>query len=204
MKRQTFYLIGLAILTSGLQAHADSPDTRHWIARIGVHPIDPKPNSHPEYRVDNAVAVSLGATYLFTKHWGLELFGAAPAEHDVRDLAGERVGTFDLLPLATTMQYHVSDARDRIRAYAGAGVAYAAIRNEKTMGSLATSRVQLDRSIGLTAAIGLDMNMGSRWFVNIDARWFDIDADMKVDGQQRGRLELDPYALGLSIGRRLR
>jgi len=204
MKRQSLCWIGLAMLGCATYAHADSQDTRHWIARIGVHPISPKPNNHPEFHVDNSNAVSLGATYLFTKHWGLELFGTVPAEHDLLDAAGERVGAFDMLPLTATIQYHVSDANGRIRAYAGAGVSYASFGDERPKGALAASRLQLGSSVGPAAAVGLDMNMGSRWFVNVDARWFDIDSELKLNAASRGRLELDPYAFGLSIGRRLR
>ena len=36
---------------------------------------------------------------------------------------------------------------------------------------LAGQSLELDNSIGLSAAIGVDMYLGSRWFVNIDARF---------------------------------
>ena len=35
-----------------------------------------------------------------------------------------------------------------------------------------------------------------------DARWFDIDSDAKLNGASLGTVEIDPYAFGLSIGRR--
>lgn len=204
MKRLSPWWVGLAMLASLTSAHADSQDTRHWIARVGVHPISPKPNNHPVFNVDDSHAISLGATYLFTKHWGLELFATLPAEYELNLASSGNVGSFDMLPLAATIQYHVSDTSGRIRAYVGAGVSYAAFGDERAKDTFAASRLQLGSSVGPAAAVGLDMNMGSRWFVNIDARWFDIDSDMKLGGANRGVLELDPYAFGLSIGRRLR
>lgn len=191
-----------AALVSSAQANEDVP--RHWIARIGVHPVDPKPNNHDELYVDNASGLSLGVTYLLTEHWAIELFSAFPAGHDVHDAAKTRVARFSMIPSSATLQYHITDASGTFRAYAGAGVSYAHIGGESTKASLAGQSLELDDSTGLSAAIGLDMYLGSRWFVNIDARWMDVDSAMKIDGLPRGTLELDPYMFGLSLGRRLR
>lgn len=191
-----------AALVSSAQANDDVP--RHWIARIGVHPVDPKPNNHDELYVDNASGLSLGATYLLTKHWAIELFSAFPAGHDVHDAAKTRVARFSMIPSSATLQYHITDASGTFRAYAGAGISYAHVGSETTKATLAGQSLELDDSTGLSAAIGLDMYLGSRWFVNVDARWMDVDSSMKIDGQPRGTLELDPYMFGLSLGRRLR
>jgi outer membrane protein len=194
-------LVAAALVTS---AHADDKVPRHWIARIGVHPINPKPNNHAELTVDNAASLSIGATYLFTKHWAVELFSAFSNAHDVHDADDGRAARFSMIPASATLQYHVTDASGRFRAYAGAGLSYAHLGDERTKGSLAGQTLVLDDSSGLAAAIGLDMDLGSKWFVNVDARWMDIDSSVKIDGQPRGTLELDPYLFGLSLGRRLR
>ena len=39
-------------------------------------------------------------------------------------------------------------------------------------------------------------------FITLDARWFDIDTDAKLDGVDQGTVEIDPYAFGLSVGHR--
>lgn len=193
------------VVAAALVPSAQADDVpRHWIARIGVHPVDPKPNNHNEFSVDNAAGLSLGATYLLTKHWAIELFSAFPAGHDVHDASDARVARFTMIPSSATLQYHITDASEMFRAYAGAGISYAHLGSESTKASLAGQSLELDDSTGLTAAIGLDMYLGSRWFVNIDARWMDIDSAMKIEGQPRGTLELDPYMFGLSLGRRLR
>jgi len=203
MKRPLLLIACLSVLAVSAQVHAED-DLRHWIARIGVHPVDPKPNNHPVYQVDNAAALSLGATYLFTKHWGLELFAALPTAFEFRDAGGDKVGRFDMIPASATLLYHIADERDRFRAYVGAGIAYARLGDEETEGALAASTLQLNHSTGAALAVGLDMHLRSLWFVNIDARWFDIDSSMKLNGAGQGRLELDPYLFGLSLGRRLR
>ena len=88
----------LAALQLATMAHADDQVPRHWIARIGIHPIDPKPNSHTDFTVDNAAGLSLGATYLLTKHWAFELFAAFPTAHDVHDANGVKSARFSMIP----------------------------------------------------------------------------------------------------------
>jgi outer membrane protein len=205
MKTRALLLCGsLVALTLVASARADDQVPRHWIARIGVHPINPKPDNHTEFTVDNAAGLSLGATYLMTKHWAVEVFSAFPKQNDVHDADGVRAANFSMVPSSATLQYHATDASGIFRAYAGVGVAYAQLGGEQTKASLSGQALKLDDSTGLAAAIGLDMDLGSKWFVNVDARWMDIDSSIQIDGAPRGTLELDPYMFGLSIGRRLR
>ncbi len=194
----------LAALALATSAHANDQVSRHWIARIGVHPINPKPNNHGDFTVDNAAGVSLGATYLFTRHWALEFFSAFPSAHDMHDADGVRAARFSMIPSSATLQYHITDSSGRFRAYAGAGLSYAHVGSERTKASLSGQALKLGDSTGLAAAIGLDMDLGSKWFVNVDARWMDVDSSMSIGNTPRGTLELDPYMFGLSIGRRLR
>jgi len=204
MKARAILLVCVVAFTASSMAHADERIPRHWIARIGVHPINPKPNSHAQFEVDNAAGASLGATYLFTKHWALELFSAFPNTHDLHDADGARSARFSMMPTSATLQYHITDASGRFRTYAGAGVSYARMGSEQAKGPLSGHNLDLQDSTGITFAIGVDMDLGTRWFVNLDARWSDIDSSMKLDSASIGQLEIDPYMLGLSLGRRLR
>lgn len=201
--RVLFCSLALAFATCSA-ALADEPTSRHWIARIGVHPVNPKPSSHTDYTIENAAGLSLGATYLFTPHWGLELFSAFPNAHELHDVDFARVGSFKMIPTSATIQYHIADTADIFRVYGAVGIAHTTFASENTKGPLATRQMNLDASTGLTAGIGLDMNLGSKWYVNVDARWMDIDSDMTLDGAASGRLQIDPYLFGLSLGRRLR
>jgi outer membrane protein len=204
MKRREWFgasLIGLAL---SIPAQADSEVPRHWIARIGIHPVHPKPNGHSEFEVDGDAGFSLGATYLFSRHWALEMFAAFPRPHELHDANSDRVGSFEMIPSTATVQYHVSDQRGRMRAYVGLGVGYASIGSEHTTGPLAGRDLDIDDATGVAAAVGIDMDIGSKWFVNIDARWLDLNSSLQLSGRGSERLVLDPYLFGLSIGRRLR
>jgi len=204
MKKHQWLLAGLIGLAVAGPVRADSEVPRHWIARIGIHPVQPKPDGHAEFEVDGDAGFSLGATYLFSKHWALELFAAFPRPHELHDAGGDRVGSFEMIPTTATVQYHVSDAGGRARAYVGIGVGYASIGSEQTQGSLAGRSLDIEDASGVAAAVGLDMNIGSLWFVNIDARWVDLNSTLRLGERGDERFVLDPYMFGLSIGRRLR
>src|SRR4051812_401 len=130
MKARTLLAACALSLAIAAQAQAQDAVSRHWIARIGVHPVAPTPDNHPDYQIDSAGGLSLGVTYLFSKHWALELFGAFPPAFELRTAAGDRAGRFDMTPSSATIQYHVTDSSGVFRAYAGAGWAYANIGGE--------------------------------------------------------------------------
>ena len=196
--------IALPVLCLLLALPARAEDFRHWIVRVGAHPIQPQTENHPEFRLDDATVLSLGATYLFSENWGIELFATAPAQHSLHRVAGESVGSFDVMPVAASLQYHVVDRAEHVRAYAGVGVVYATLGDEHTFGSLEGQRMQVDSGAGITAHVGLDLNLGPKWFASIDARWFDIDTPLVIASTGVGQLGIDPFAFGLSLGRRLR
>jgi outer membrane protein len=194
-------LIGVAVAGP---VRADSEVPRHWIARIGIHPVQPKPDGLSEFEVDSGAGFSLGATYLFSKHWALELFGAFPRAHELHAAHDDRVGSFEMIPTTATVQYHIADAAGRTRAYVGIGLGHASIGSEQTTGSLTGRTLDIDDASGVAVAAGLDMSIGSLWFVNLDARWLDLNSTLRLADRGSERFVIDPFLFGLSIGRRLR
>lgn len=89
-----------------------------------------------------------------------------------------------------------------MRPYVGAGLNYTLFSGERTWGALQGTKLELDSSFGAAAQVGIDIDVISGWFINVDARWFDIDTDAKLDGVDLGTIEIDPYAFGLTLGRR--
>lgn len=191
---------GLALASP---ARADSEVPRHWIARIGIHPVHPRSEPNADFKADPHAGFSLGATYLFSKHWALELFAVFPRSHELH-IDEEPVGSFEMIPTTATVQYHVSDAGGRMRAYVGLGIGHASIGSEQTKASLAGLDLRIDDATGVAATAGIDMDIGPLWFVNLDARWIDLDSTMRLAGSGSQRFIIDPYMFGLSIGRRLR
>lgn len=190
-------LLGVGICTAQAQ---ESPQ---WILRAGVHPLQPKPRNHAQLNVGNGAAITFAATYMASERWGMEVFAALPASHDVTLRDTGKVAELKQLPSTVSVQYHFFDPNSRIRAHVGVGLNYTTFMDESTTGALSGTDLQLDSSPGPAAQVGLDFDLGHDWFVSIDARWFDIDAPVHLNGTGIGTLEIDPYALGMSLGRRL-
>jgi len=111
------------------------------------------------------------------------------------------VAETDLLPPTLSAQYHINP-NDRVRPYIGAGLNYTFFSDERTWGALQGKKLELAGSYGPAAQVGIDIDVVPGWFINLDARWFDIDTDAKLDGVDQGTIEIDPYGFGLSVGHR--
>ena len=179
-------------------AHAQ--DAGDWIWRMGVHNVRPKSDNHGVVNVDAGAAFTFNGTYMIAPNWGVELLAALPFEHDINLNAGGKVAETKHLPPTLSLQYHFNP-NGAWRPYVGAGLNYTLFFDEKTT-ALSGARLELDPSWGLAAQFGLDVQLAGDWFANLDARWLDIDTDARLGGASLGTVEIDPYAFGLSIGRR--
>jgi outer membrane protein len=192
-------LIALAA-ASAVQAQEEEP---RWILRAGVHPIQPKPHNHEQLQVGDGTAITFAATYMLSERWGIEALAALPVEHEIVLPGSGTVARVQQLPPTLSLQYHFLDPNGRIRGYLGAGINCTTFFDESTRGVLQGSELQLADSWGPALQAGLDFDLGRRWFVNLDARWFDIDTAARLNGMSLGTVEMDPYAVGMTIGRRL-
>jgi outer membrane protein len=196
---RTAFLTTLAIVAATPAAQAQ--DAGDWLWRAGVHSVQPKSDNHPVVNVDEGTMLTFTATYLLAPNWGVELLAALPFSHDINLNGGGKVAETKHLPPTLSLQYHFNPAGS-IRPYVGAGLNYTVFFSEDTTGALAGTDLSLDPSFGLAAQAGVDIAINSDWFVNIDARWLDIDSDAELNGGDLGTVEIDPYAFGLSVGRR--
>jgi outer membrane protein len=78
----------------------------------------------------------------------------------------------------------------------GAGLNYTVFFSEKTKGALAGTDLDLRNSWGLAAHAGLDFKVGERGALRVDVRWADIDTDVKVNGANLGKVNVDPLVYG--------
>jgi outer membrane protein len=190
-------VLGTALVLPAAQAQ----DAGDWIWRVGVHTVRPKSDNHGIVNVDDGAMLTFNGTYMFAPRWGVELLAGLPFKHDINLNGGGQVAETKHLPPTLSLQYHFNP-NGKWRPYVGAGVNYTLFFDEKTTGALAGSKLELDPSWGLGAQLGVDVQLSGDWFVNVDARWLDIDTDAKLNGANIGTVEIDPYAFGLSIGRR--
>jgi len=189
----------LAQVLAGAAGAANASD---WIVRVGGHYVDPKSDNHEVVSVDSGQSLTFNATYMLSPNWGVELLAAWPFSHDITlNADGSKVAETKHLPPTLSLQYHfLPDGR--IRPYVGAGLNATLFFDEKTTGALAGTELSLDDSFGVAAQLGVDFALSDDWMLNLDARWIDIDTGARLDGVGIGSVAIDPYAFGISVGRK--
>jgi outer membrane protein len=193
----------LALITVVAASSAQAQESPTWIFRAGIHPVQPKPHNHQQLQVGDGAAITFAATYMLSRHWGIEAMAALPVEHEIGVKGSGTVARVRQVPPTLSLQYHFLDPNGRIRGYLGAGINHTSFFDERTSGVLQVGELHLADSWGPAVQAGLDFDIGRRWFVNLDVRWFDIDTAASLNGRNLGTIEVDPYAIGMTIGRRL-
>ena len=117
-------------------------------------------------------------------------------ELNVRTATGTtRLGEVSHLPPTISLQYHFNPD-GRVRPYVGLGVNYTLLFDEEP------DALSVDNSFGPAAQLGLDSSLNDKWFVNVSARYIDIDADARLGTASIGTVEVDPFVYGLHVGYR--
>jgi outer membrane protein len=172
-----------------------------WTLGVGVHAVDPKSDNGRlaggtlPVRVDTDVKPTLTFEYFVRDNLGIEVIAAWPFEHDVSIAGLGTVGSTKQLPPTVSLQYHFNSA-GKVSPFVGAGVNYTTFFSEDTRGALAGAKLKLDDSWGLAAHVGLDFALNERSAIRVDARWIDIDTDVKLDGAGIGTVNIDPIVYG--------
>ncbi len=196
---KTKIIAGLALWLMATTAFAEQGD---WLFRVGAHSVMPKSDNHDVVEVDDATMLTFNATYFFQNNWAVEVLAALPFEHDIELVGGGRVASTKHLPPTVSAQYHFRpDARTR--PYVGLGVNITEFFEEDTTGALAGADLELDRSVGLAAQIGIDVDITDTVFFNAEVRYFDIETDADLNSASLGTVEIDPWAVGINLGVRL-
>jgi outer membrane protein len=196
------FLLGAALLAPVASAEAPWERT-DWIVRGGVSQVDPKSGDFSlsptaTLGVDDDTGFSFDVTAMLSQNWGLELFAAPAQNHRTTSdsaTASTPFGKVEPLIQTLTGQYHFNPL-GRARPYVGAGLGYAQFSGEQP------ASISLGRSWGPTAVAGIDLGVTQRFFVNLSARWVDMDAKVKQNGRSIGDVALDPMIYSVNLGYR--
>lgn len=191
--------LALALGAAAMPAFAQSAGD--WTLGVGVHAVDPKSDNGSlvdgalKVDVDTDVKPTLTFEYFVRDNLGIEVIAAWPFEHDISIDGLGTVGSTKQLPPTVSLQYHFN-SKSKVSPFIGAGVNYTTFFSEDTRGALEGSRLKLDDSWGLAAHAGIDFAVGERSAIRVDARWIDIDTDVKLDGAGIGTVNIDPIVYG--------
>lgn len=192
-----------ALAALALSPVAMAQEAGDWTFSVGAHVVAPKSDNGS--LAGGALATDVGddwrptitAEYFFSPRWGVEILASLPFEHDI-ELNGAAAGSTKHLPPTVTLQYHF-EGSERVKPFIGAGVNYTIFFEEETRGPLAGTELELDSSFGLAAHAGLDFAVGTGKWLRLDARWIDIDTDVKVNGGNVGTVNIDPMVYGAAF-----
>lgn len=199
MKLLSPALLAVAAACFALPAAAQSAGD--WTLAIGASHVSPKSNNGA--LADGTMQLDIGSStrptiafeYFLYDGLGLEVLAGAPFHHDIDIDGAGKVGSTKHLPPTVSLQYHFN--RDgTVRPLLGVGMNYTTFFSESTTGELAGADLDLGDSWGLAAHAGIDFDIGERGAFRLEARWIDIESDVKVDGVKLGTANTDPLIFG--------
>lgn len=183
------------------------PDTDADAIAVGANPAAfPADN----YEVSDQLIPALTLSYFFNKNVALELF-CCFAEHNidgkgVLGTVAPDVGDTWIFPPALTLQYHL-DPIGGFKPYAGVGVQYIAFFD--TQSNDLGGSMDIDNAWGFTLQAGVDVELGSGWYLNADLKKTWLDTSWTITGSPvtagapiSGSFDLDPWIVSAGIGYR--
>lgn len=157
-----------------------------------------------DLKIDNAITPEVDVTYMATNNIGFELI-AATTRHTV-GVTGADLAHASLLPPTLTVQYHLNP-EGKVRPYVGAGVNYTIFYNEKMTDvgktALGVSKIDLHDNIGWAAQAGVDFDLTSNVFLNLDVKYIGLSTNAYVDGVKLGKVDINPVIVGVGLGFKL-
>jgi outer membrane protein len=197
--------VAIAMLALGATGVAQAADTK-FVVKTGIAGVITKSNNGTlaggafNADVGNSVRPSITFEYMVTPNIGVEVLGAWPFRNDIK-LNGVKSGRVDVLPPTVSVQYHFMPD-NFVSPFAGVGLNYTFMYNEKTKGLLAGADLDVKNSWGVAFHGGVDFNINKNWVVTADVRWIQMRNKVKVNGGDVGKVKVDPWVLGASVGYR--
>lgn len=175
-------------------ALADTP----WLFKAGISQVRPSDTTidGDKFSVSNEVNVTPAIEYTFAPNLSAELLLAIPFKHDV-EVGGNTIANFKHLPPTVTLKYSGPEMSG-FTPYVGAGLNYTFVYDENLNNS--TSVLKGDDSVGFAGLIGANYKFpNSQYGVAFDLRYINIESDLTVDGNELGKLKVNPWVVGLSL-----
>lgn len=191
--------ISLAAVLAALAMPAVAQQAGDWTIGLGAGSVMPKDDNGTlsgglDVTVDDDVRPTLTVEYFLRDNLGIELLAATPFGHDINIDGLGKVGSVKQLPPTVSLNYHW-DTGSAFKPYAGIGLNWTSFWDENTTGALAGNDLDIEHSFGLALQAGADWWLNDKSALRATVRWIDIDADVKLNGEKIGEVEIDPLAV---------
>ena len=197
-KTVTYSLLASSLLAASplVLAH----EAGDMLLRFGGGVVSPKSNNSEVVSVDDGTSATITFTYMFKDNWAVDVLAAWPFKHDINLVSdGSKVGSTEHLPPTVSLQYYFT-TDTLFQPYVGVGVNYTNFFSEKTTGALQGTNLKLDDSWGLAAQVGVDFMLNEKWFLNLDARYIDIESKAYLDGAFVTKVDISPWVYSAQAG----
>jgi len=169
-----------------------------WNLGLGVANISPKSSNSQvlggaRTTVDDDLQPTLTLEYFVYENLGIELLASLPFRNSVK-AEGDYIGQTKLLPPTLSVQYYFVNA-SKFTPFVGVGLNYTTFFDTRGVAGLDLSA---EDSWGFAAHAGVDYKLTERSSIRLDARWVEVETEVKVNGVKSGKLALDPFVFGAS------
>jgi outer membrane protein len=192
-------LAAAAAVPAAVQAQ-DGP----WLVRLRAVELQSanKDSTGLDLSINDKVIPEIDVSYFFTPQWAVELVLTYPQKQTIR-AGGADIGSLKHLPPTLTAQYHVTTL-GAFKPYVGAGLNYTRFSNVSFDPTVqAALQPSLSKnSFGLAVQAGFDYEVSKSTYVNVDVKKVQIRTDVSSAGTKVGTFKVDPWLIGIGIGRR--
>ncbi|GIX34216.1 MAG: outer membrane protein OmpW [Lysobacterales bacterium] len=201
------HALSLSILTALAGASLATPaEAREgsFAVRAGFHNVDPKSNTGTiangtiRTSIDSDAAFDLGFGYFFTDNLAVDLSIAGQRYKHTVSANGTDALDIRHRPVILTGQWHFGT--EGFSPFIAAGYHWTSVGKERPFGPLANARVNVGNGDGFVIGGGFDVELNETLFARIDAHYLDWKSNVSVNGAGVGRVKVNPWMLGVSIG----
>lgn len=192
--------IALASLVVFASSTALAMPAGTWTVGVGAAYVDPQSDASvlkngASVTVDENTQPSLTFEYFPANNVGVEVLATLPFQHDI-NIGGKYAGKTQHLPPTVSLNYHFDGLHSKVKPFVGVGVNYTTFFKER----LYTPSVdlELDDSVGAAGQVGVDFKITDRDAVRVNARYINIESDVKLNGADAGTVEISPWVYGVS------
>ena len=203
LKRTAMVIVmaGSTLLPLAAQAQAtDAP----WLVRLRAVDFQSanKDSTGLDLTINDKVIPEVDISYFLTPQIAVELVLTYPQKQTIRSY-GTDIGSLKHLPPTLTAQYHFTSF-GAFKPYVGAGLNYTRFSSVRFDPAVQTARQPSlsKNSVGLAVQVGFDYEFIKNTHFNVDAKKVQIRTDVSSAGTEVGTFEVDPWLIGVGIGRR--
>jgi outer membrane protein len=199
--RLSFRRFAVAALAAiALPAAAQSAG--HFTTSYGVHGLVPGSangalsGSDQGFSADTALALSFSYEYFFRGNLGIEI-QTLVGQQKIGLEQDDDIGSAWALSPTLWLQYHFNGNGD-LSPFVGVGLNHTTFLGADGKGAFSSDNVRFKDSVGPAMRVGMDVAIGERSALRVDARWTSMRSDVDVDSRTLGKAKLDPLSYGLA------